>query len=215
MMQLLANRFAGRFNGRMAVRIAATGLLTLLVIGCHTQEDLPPAKVQPVVGSPAKCMQAAAKTEDRIPTDWNLRSIYAAARKRQEHSWLLAWKIETWEGSSSRLESCVVLTQEEDDQGRDCWMIHELYRHRDAQEPDWIHGEIHFGATEREPYGHLELTFRKFNRVPRNRDIYSFLSHVGWQFGSTRPEMLLDGAVCSTAWQQAVGERPTKFFVKP
>lgn len=55
---------------------------------------------------------------------------------------------------------------------------------------------------------------KRFKERPGNKEIYAALSEeVGWSFEQDHGWRFVACAVCEKSWEEAIGERPERFFV--
>jgi hypothetical protein len=151
---------------------------------------------------------------NELPRSWNFEEI---AKKTppygdQGRVYVLAWKVEE-DGRPFRVESCLVLKVIEDKEG---YLLAHLYRHPNDEEPKWDLSTLHVSGEKGTKYfPGLEIHHdKKFKDRPRNKDIYDSLSieELGWSFAQESDWKFVSCCVCEKSWEEAVGEKPTRFF---
>lgn len=151
---------------------------------------------------------------NELPRSWSLEEItkqtppYAAGGR----VYVLAWKV-VEDDRPLRLESCLVLRVLDKNEG---YCLTHLYRHPADKKPEWQLSMAHVvGEKGTKSYPGLWLFHSKwFKEKPGNREVYAALSFedVAWSFEQEKGWKYVGCGVCEKSWQEAIGEKPTRFF---
>ena len=188
----------------------AVGLVVVcFCVGCReqrspTQQKAPPTQTQ-------KRPDKKAESTTDLPEGWKLDEIAKAAHPSAgaANTCVLAWKIE--EDDTLRVEQCLVLCQLE--KGR--WFLVALFRHPKAEErPEWERSRVHVTPDDPRMRGGWVWHYRSFDKRPSNKEIYESMDEFRWRLGADDGFKLLSAKVCTSTWEAAIQEKPTRFFSK-
>jgi hypothetical protein len=154
---------------------------------------------------------------DGLPLSWDVKQIEKDAPNSvvPGRFYVLAWRASAWTymGKECRQESCLALRvfgKSEPDR----WDIYHLYREPLEKDPRWHISMHHATGGEAGPTGMWYLHTKVFKSRPGNKEIYDSLSMsstgVNWRF--ERGDNCVGCGVCEKNWQEAIGEKPTRFF---
>ena len=151
---------------------------------------------------------------NELPRSWSIEEIgkesppYGA----EGRVYVLAWQI-LEDDRPMRVESCLVLQIFEKEQE---YTLSHLYRHPDAKKPEWQLSMTHVSGEKGTKYypGLWLFHAKRFKARPTNKDIYRALSmeEVNWRFELEKGWRFVGCGVCEKSWEEAIGERPTRFF---
>ncbi len=152
---------------------------------------------------------------NELPRNWTLEEI---AKEMPPHGadgrvYVLAWTI-TEDDRPLRVESCLVLKALDKNGG---YCLAHLFRHPAEKEPKWQLSRTHVLGEEGTKYGVAGLWLlhsKRFDDRPGNKALYAALSfeEVNWSFELEKGWKFVSCGVCEKSWQEAIGEKPTKFF---
>jgi hypothetical protein len=166
---------------------------------------------------------------NELPRAWSLKEI---ANKTPPYGakgrvYVLAWMVREEERSRSGLslvlddarggfqvESCLVLKVLDEDDGHGRWCLATLYRHPGNEKPEWRLSMAHYGPKPgaKSPVGHWVHHAMRLKTQPKNKELYAALPDLDWRFEQSRDWRYVSCCVCEKSWQEAIGERPTRFF---
>lgn len=155
---------------------------------------------------------APARPEKAVPNElpcaWSLEEI-AKEAPGDGRLFVLAWKI-VEDARPVRAESCLVLRVIGKNEG---YCLSHLYRDPAAKKPEWeimmTHVLDNFHSA-----GRWVMHCTDFKKKPSNKEIYAALSRedVEWTFAQEEGWRFVACGVCEKSWQEAIGEKPTRFF---
>jgi hypothetical protein len=191
----------GRFPMRRVRWVASASALLALVTACGSWS---------VAGSQKKTVP------NELPRSWSLDEI---AKETLPHGgglvYVLAWTILEPE-KGLRIESCLALGVFDKDDGYGRWCLVHLDRFPKEKNPKWQESMAHVMGEKGTIYypGLWIHHYKRFKKQPTNKDIYASLSWKGvdWDFGQPRGYQFVGCGVCEKSWEEAIGEKPTKFF---
>jgi hypothetical protein len=163
-------------------------------------------------GLPASAQQKPVPNE--LPRSWNLEEI---AKETPPYSaggrvYVLAWKVVEDE-RPLRIESCLALRVLDKNPG---YCLAHLYRHPAQKKPQWQIGMTHVTGKEGTKYfPGLDIHHvKRFKSRPTNKELYAALAfeEVNWSFELQEGWKLVGCGVCEKSWQEAIGEKPSRFF---
>jgi hypothetical protein len=154
---------------------------------------------------------------DALPRSWSLEEISKAAPPygAEGRVYVLAWTV-VEDSRPLRVESCLVLKilNEESENGR--WCLAHLYRHPVDQKAKWRLSLTHVSGEPGTKYflGVDLFHAKRFDEKPGNKELYAALAfeEVNWNFELEKGWTVVGCGVCERSWQEAVGEKPTRFF---
>jgi hypothetical protein len=91
-----------------------------------------------------------------------------------------------------------------------------LYRHPNDKQPEWRESMTHVTGAKGTKYfpGLWLFHCKRFETKPGNKEVYAALSseEVDWTFRLEGGWKYVGCGVCERSWQEAIGEKPTRFF---
>ena len=168
-----------------------------------------------IPGSPVASDEKPVPNE--LPRSWSLGEV---ARKTPPYGaegrvYVLAWKV-VEDDRPLRVESCLVLKVLAAESRLGRWCLAHLYRHPAMDKPEWKLAYIDAaGKPGTKYFPSLELHHVAwFNERPGNKEVYAVLGleDVNWTFELEKGWRLVGCGVCERSWQEAFGEKPTRFF---
>lgn len=152
-----------------------------------------------------------------LPPSWDVKKIEKDATNSvvPGRFHVLAWHASAWTymGKKWGRETCLALRVIQEGESRHGSLYH-LYREPHAEDPRWRLSFHHALGGEAGPTGTWYIHEVEFTTRPGNKEIYDSLGYssngVGWRF--ERGEHCIGCGVCEKSWQEAIGERPTRFF---
>jgi hypothetical protein len=91
-----------------------------------------------------------------------------------------------------------------------------LYRHPAAKKPEWQLSMTHAagGKDDKDRIGRWFFHSTRFKEKPGNKEVYAALRFEdgNWTFDLEDGWKFVGCGVCEKSWQEAIGERPTRFF---
>jgi hypothetical protein len=182
----------------------------MLVVGSLAMILLAAATPARAASKPAPC---------GYPSSWKLKEIAEAVSPSDPkgRAYVLAWKV-VEDDRPLRVESCLVLKELGADAGGGYFLAH-LYRHPEDKKPEWNVSMTHVSGKEGTDvypgmmYTHLD----RFATRPTNEEVYTALrfEEVNWTFEIEEGWKVIGSGVCEANWQEALGEKPTRFFEAP
>ena len=174
-----------------------------------------------LVGNAVGAAQGTQKppVPNELPRSWSLEEIAKEAPPygTQGRVYVLAWQV-IEDKRPLRVESCLILKVVKEDAGSSRWMLSHLYRHPMEKKPKWQLSMMHLSGEPGTPYfpGMWIMHGKGFKIKPTNKDIYASLlmEEVGWRFELEKGWSYVSCGVCEKSWQEAIGEKPTRFFGK-
>jgi hypothetical protein len=170
---------------------------------------------------PAGYAQEKAKKTipNELPRSWSFEEIVKATPPSgvKDPVYVLAWSV-TEDDRPCRVESCLVMRILEKDDGYGRWCLAHLYRHPDDKKPEWRVSMIHVSGEKGTKYypGLWIHQCMRFKEKPGNKELYAALptEEVRWSFDQEKGWRFVSCGVCEKSWQEAIGEKPTRFFGK-
>jgi len=155
-----------------------------------------------------------------LPYSWYVRQIEKDAPNSVVPGcfYVLAWDASAWTymGKEWRVESCLALRVFGKDEP-DRWDLYHLYRRPLEKDSRWHISMHHATGGEAGPTGRWYFHSKVFKSRPGNKEIYDSLSSsstgVNWKF--ERGDDCVGCGVYEKSWQEAIGEKPTRFFPAP
>ena len=127
---------------------------------------------------------------------------------------MLAWKF-TEDERPLRVDSLLVLKVLEKNEGSH---LAHLYRHPTDEQPEWQLAMTHVSGEKGTKYDPGLMLFhdKAFQKKPGNKELYAALSpeEVNWTFELEEGWKCVSCGVCEKNWQEAIGEKPTRPFVR-
>ena len=163
----------------------------------------------------ASCSQTNNDGKDTIPDGWKVEDIFAPVTSSKSSKYpdigiskptahVLAWKIE--QNSDTDSGRAIVWIHYQDSVGKERWILAHVCR-PGAGAAGWAL----IGLNDSQGYHDLEV----FEEPPKNKEVNAFLDASRWVFGPTNHLCrVVEGSVCVNAWQQSIGEKPTRSFPK-
>ena len=154
---------------------------------------------------------------NELPRSWRLDEIATKTPPfmAEGRVYCLAWKV-VEDDRPLRVESCLVLKvlNEQSETGR--WCLAHLYRHPKDTKPEWKLSITHVSGERGTKYfpGLWLVSVKRFKERPGNKELYAALAleEMDWTFELDKGRKLIGCGVCERSWQEAVGEKPTRFF---
>jgi hypothetical protein len=158
--------------------------------------------------------------DDGLPRSWDLKQIEKDAPNSgvAGRFYVLAWHASAWTymGKEYRIDSCLALRVLGNGKP-ERWDLYHLYRSPLDKDPSWHISMHHATGGEAGPTGRWYFHGKSFKSRPGNKQIYDSLSlsstGVSWSF--ERADDCVACGVCEKSWQEAIGEKPTRFFPAP
>jgi hypothetical protein len=162
-------------------------------------------------------IQSQNRDADGLPPSWDVKQIEKDAPNSgvPGRFYVLAWHASSWTymGKEYRGERCLTLRVF----GKDKpvrWDLNHLSRAPLDKDPRWYLSFHHELGGEAGPTGQWYFHYKVFKARPGNKEIYDSLSMsstgVNWSF--ERGDDCVGCGVCEKSWQEATGEKPTRFF---
>jgi hypothetical protein len=154
---------------------------------------------------------------NELPRSWSLDEIAKATPPSGADGkvYVLAWAVRQDE-RPFRVESCLVMRVLDKDDGSGRWCLAHLYRHPAAKDPQWQVSTIHVTGGKGTKYypGLWIRQAMRFKERPGNKALYAGLvtEDVEWSFENDKGWKFVGCLVCEQSWQEAIGEKPTRFF---
>jgi hypothetical protein len=160
------------------------------------------------------------REHDGLPRSFDVKKIEEDAPNSGVPGsfYVLCWHTSAWtyEGKEYRQESCLALRVFGKDKP-ERWDLYHLYRRPFDKDPSWHLSMRHATGGEAGPTGRWYFDFKVFKSHPGNKEIYDSLSSsstgVNWRF--ERGDNCVGCGVCEKSWQEAISEKPTRFFPQP
>jgi hypothetical protein len=156
--------------------------------------------------------KAPAPTEP--PCSWGAKEIGKQAPPYgvKGRVYVLAWKFMEDE-RPLRVDSLLVLKVLEKNEG---YHLTHLYRHPDDKKPEWRLSTTHVSGKQGTKYypGLMLFHHKAFEKKPGNKELYAALSpeEIDWAFELEEGWKCVSCGVCEKNWEEAIGEKPTRFF---
>jgi hypothetical protein len=163
-------------------------------------------------GSPASAQEKPVPNE--LPRSWSLKEIAKETPpyRAEGRVYVLAWKVVEDE-RPLRVESCLALRVLDENKS---YCLAHLYRHPAQKKPQWQLGMTHVTGKEGTKYfpGLDIMHVKRFKSRPSNKELYAALAfeEVNWSFEFPEGWKLVGCGVCEKSWQEAIGEKPSRFF---
>jgi hypothetical protein len=157
---------------------------------------------------------------DTLPRSWDVKQIEKDAPNSvvPGRFYVLAWHASAWTylGKEYQEERCLALRLFGKGQS-DRWDLYHLYRRPHEKGSRWNLSMHHATGGEAGLTGRWYFHAKVFTSRPGNKEIYDSLSlsstGVNWKF--ERGDDCAGCGVCQKNWQEAIGEKPTRFFPEP
>jgi hypothetical protein len=151
---------------------------------------------------------------NELPRSWSLEEIAKETPPygTEGRVYVLAWKV-VEDDRPLRVESCLVLKVLSKRGG---YSLAHLFRHPADKKPTWRLAMTHVTGEKGTKYypGLWLFHARRFKERPGNKELYAALSleEVNWTFEQEKGWRFVGCGVCEKSWQEALGEKPTRFF---
>jgi hypothetical protein len=159
------------------------------------------------------------REDDGLPRSWDVKLIEKDAPNSSVPGrfYVLAWHASAWtyKGKAYRVDSCLALRVFGKDKP-ERWDLYHLYRQPLDDDSRW-NLSFHHVTVDADLGGLWCLDAKDFKSRPGNKEIYDSLpassTGIAWDF--ERGEDCVGCGVCEKSWQEAIGEKPTRFFPAP
>jgi hypothetical protein len=157
------------------------------------------------------------RDDDGLPRSWDVKKIEKDVFNSgvPGRFYVLAWHASAWtyKGKEHRQERCLAMRVIGKD-NPERWDLYHLYRRPLDEDPSWQISMHHATGGEAGPTGRWYFHCTSFKSRPGNKETYESLSlsstGVDWDF--ERGDNCVGCGVCEKSWQEAIGEKPTRFF---